>query len=347
MNRTRRIAAGVLTGLLLVGVAAACGSDDDGGQAGSEARITLYSGRNENLIAPLIAQFEQETGIKVDVRYGDTAQMAAQLLTEGERTPAHVFLAQDAGALGAVANAGMFAALPADVLNRVPETYRDAEGRWVGVTGRSRVLVYSTERVPEADLPDSVLELTDPKWRGRLGIAPTNASFQAFVTALRVMHGEDVAREWLQGILANEPQIRERNGQIVADVIEGRLDAGLVNHYYLFEQAKERGVAPDQLGVGLHFFAPGDVGALVNVSGVGVLKHAADDPNVRKFVDYLLSETGQRYFAEQTFEYPLIAGVAGPAGAPSLEELNPPAIDLNDLESLEETIALITEIGLA
>jgi iron(III) transport system substrate-binding protein len=344
----RTMAAAAVAGLMLAGLAA-CGGDGtaDAGTPESDGVLTLYSGRNETLIGPLLAQFEADTGIRVQVRYGDTAQMAAQLLNEGDRTPADIYLAQDAGALGAVAKAGMFAPLPDEVLSQVPAEYRADSGEWVGVTGRSRVLIYNSDRVSADELPDSVLELTAPKWNGRIGLAPTNGSFQAFVTALRVRHGDEVAQDWLNAMAANDPQIREGNGPIVADVIEGRIEAGLVNHYYLFERAKEMGVPVDELPARLHFFPGGDVGALVNISGVGVLKHAADDPDVRALLEYLLSEKGQTYFAEQTSEYPMISGVAGPAGAPALAMLTAPDIDLNDLDDLEQTVAMITESRLA
>lgn len=348
-----RAAVGLLAVVTLLAGAAACGADgpdaqpSGSGSPRADGTVTLYSGRSESLIGPLLARFEEDTGIRVEVRYGDTAQMAAQLLNEGDRTPADAFLAQDAGALGAVTRAGLFAPLPDEVLARVPDTYRATGGEWVGVTGRSRVLIYNTDLVGAGELPDSVLELTGPDWRGRIGLAPTNGSFQAFVTALRVRHGDDTARDWLAGMAANDPQIRESNGPIVADVIDGRIDAGLVNHYYLFERARELGVPVEQLPARLHFFPNGDTGALVNVSGIGVLANAAGDPDVRAFVDYLLSPVGQTYFAEQTSEYPLVDGVAGPVGAPPLESLTAPDIDLNDLDSLEETVVMITESGLA
>lgn len=339
MVRARLGAAVTAAALLITG--AACSNDDDG------RSITVYSGRSENLVGPLISQFETETGITAQVRYGDTAQLAAQLLDEGDGTPADVFLAQDAGALGAVAKADRFATLPDQVRERVPAEYQARDGSWVGVTGRSRVLVYNSDQVGEAELPDSVFELTEPQWRGRVGVAPTNGSFQAFVTAMRVQHGDAAAREWLAGIAANDPQIRENNGQIVADVNDGRIDVGLVNHYYLFERAKEEGVPVEQLAARNHTFPDGDVGALVNVSGVGVLAQAADDPDARAFVDYLLSDEGQRYFTEETSEYPLTGAVAVPVGLPALDRLEVPDLDLNDLDTLEATVSMITEAGLA
>jgi len=343
-------AAGVVAAGAVLLAAAACGDDEPERQSaeqGGDGVITVYSGRNEELVGPLIEQFEAASGITVEVRYGNTAQMAAQLLEEGDRTPADIFYAQDAGALGAVAKAGLFAPLPDDVRQLVPPAFQASGGEWVGVTGRARVLVYNPEAVSEDELPTSVFELTEPQWRGRVGIAPTNASFQAFVTAMRVQHGDDTAAEWLAGIAANDPQIRENNMQIVVDVDEGRLDVGLVNHYYLYERAAELGVSADQLTARNYRFPDGDIGAMVNVSGVGVLAHAASDPDVLAFVEYLLSEAGQTYFAEQTSEYPTVAGVASPAGLEPLADLVTPDVNLNDIDALEETVAMITEAGLA
>jgi len=337
----------VTAAALLAGVAA-CGGDDGGlpSPEPDDGTITVYSGRGESLVGPLIEQFEEESGIDVEVRYGNTAQMGAQLQEEGERTPADVFYAQDAGALGAAAKDGLFTTLPDEVLDLVPEPFQAGGGEWVGVTGRSRVLVYNPDQVPESDLPASVFELTQPQWRGRVGVAPTNASFQAFVTAMRVTHGDDTTREWLEGMVANDAQIRENNIAIVADVDAGRLDVGLVNHYYLYERAKEEGVTVDELTARNYYFPDGDIGAMVNVSGIGVLAHSADDPDTRAFVDYLLSETGQRYFAEQTSEYPMIEGIDVVPGLPPLAELSTPELDLNDLDSLEATVTMISEAGL-
>jgi iron(III) transport system substrate-binding protein len=329
--------------------AAACGGaaeTETSPAAGGEKKITVYSGRSEELVKPLIDKFSQESGITVETRYGNTAAMASQLLEEGDRSPADVFFAQDAGALGAVAKKGMFAPLPDDVAGQVPQVYKASGNEWVGVTARSRVLVYNPDLVPASDLPASVFDLTRPEWKGKVGVAPTNASFQAFVTAIRVQHGEEKAKEFLTGLAANEPQIREGNGPILEEVDSGKIAAGLINHYYLGELAKERGISPDQLKAKLYFFPDGDTGALVNVAGVGVLRKAAENPDARAFVTYLLSQDAQKYFAEQTYEYPVIAGVDPPSYVPPLAELKVPDVDLNDLDELEATIALIKESGL-
>lgn len=336
-----------LVAVLVVAVTA-CGSTVGGSSTGSTAdgRITLYSGRQEALVQPLLDAFTQKTGIKIDVRYGETAAMAAQLLEEGERTPADAFLAQDAGALGAVAERGLLAQLPAEVVGAVPPEYRSDGGTWVGVTGRARVVAYNPDKVPAADLPDSVFDLTDPRWKGQVGIAPTNGSFQAFITGMRVVAGEDRARQFLAGLKANDAQIRERNGAILDDVDAGKLSVGLINHYYLYEKAAEAG-GVNKLKARLHFLRAGDPGALVNISGIGVTGRAVGDADVRRLVDYLLSVDGQRYFAEKTFEYPLVAGVPTAPGLPALSELDPPTIDLDDLASVDRTVTMINDSGLA
>src|SRR5688572_103113 len=278
----RSRAALALAVLALVAPLTACGADDQPG----DKRLTVYSGRLESLVKPILEQFQQATGITVEVRYGDSAAMAAQLLEEGQKSPADVFLAQDAGALGAVAKKGLLAKLADDALGKVPAAYRARNGQWVGVTGRSRVLVYNSSLVPAADLPRSVLELTDPKWNGKIGIAPTNASFQAFVTALRIKHGEERAKQFLTDLKANGAQIRANNVNIVTEVNEGKLAAGLVNHYYVFARAKEAGTTVDKIPARLHYFPDGDIGALVNVSGVGVLTKAGTDPDAKALVDF-------------------------------------------------------------
>ncbi|RZU54463.1 iron(III) transport system substrate-binding protein [Krasilnikovia cinnamomea] len=342
-RRASSALATTLCATLLTGVAA-CGGEP--ANEPGDKTVMLYSGRNETLVKPILDKFTQATGIKIKARYGTTAQMAAQLAEEGERSPAEVFLSQDAGALGAVNKKGLLAGLPAEVTAKVPEAYRAKDGNWVGVTARSRALVYNPKLIAKEQLPKSVFDLADPRWAGKIAIAPTNASFQTFVTAVRVQHGEQKAKEFFTALKTNNPQIRENNIAIVEDVDAGKVPAGLVNHYYLGEIAKERGTTPEKLNAKLHFFAAGDTGAMVNVSGLGVLRRSANDPDVRTLVDYLLGPEAQQYFTQQTFEYPLASGAPAPSYVPPLAELKAPAIDLNDLESLEQSIALIKETGL-
>ncbi len=300
--------------------------------------IVVYSGRDEALVQPLVDQFEAETGIQVEVRYAGSAELAAQLLEEGANSPADVFFAQDTGALGAISKAGLFTKLPSSIYGLVPSAYSAADGMWVGVSGRVRVLNYNPATVTE--LPKSVFDLADPAWKGRIGIAPTNASFQAFVTAMRVVEGDEKTLAWLQAMKQNAV-IFEKNGAILEAVEAGVVDAGLINHYYWFALAKEQGM--ENMNSKLAQFESNDVGNLINAAGVGILK---DSPAAQKFVEFLLSETGQTYFAEQTREYPLIAGVPAADDLPPLEQIPAPKVDLSDLSSLERTLELIRQAGL-
>jgi iron(III) transport system substrate-binding protein len=338
-----------LIGAGLLGLAvAACGADEPTPSASptSDSKVTVYSGRSESLVQPVLDEFSQRTGIAVEVRYANTPTLATQLLEEGSRTPADVFFSQDAGALGAVANAGLFTPLPSSILDTVPAQYRASGGQWVGVTARSRVLAYNADLVPAGQLPASVFDLTRPEWAGKVGIAPTNASFQTFITAVVVQHGEDRAKEFLAGLKANAARIYPGNAQILEDVNNGALAVGLINHYYLGELAQELGVPPESLKAKLHFFPNGDTGALVNVAGVGILTGAADDADALALVEFLLTVDTQTRFAQQTFEYPVVAGAPAPAYVPPLSELTVPDVDLNQLNRLQNTISLITDAGL-
>ena len=318
------------------------GSASEAGSASEEGSLVVYSGRNEELVGPIIERFEEESRIDVEVRYGDTAELAATILEEDANSPADVFLSQDAGALGAVADRGLLSPLSGDVLERVEERFRDPEGRWVGVSGRARVVAYNTEALGAEDLPNSILEFTDPEWEGRLGWAPTNGSFQAFVTALRLIEGEEVAREWLEGIQANDPQVYENNIATLQGVASGEIEAGFVNHYYLFQRQEEEG---GDVPVNNYYFRNGDPGALVNVAGVGILGTSDNAPAAGEFLDFLLSEEAQQYFANETFEYPLVEGVPINEELVPLSEIETPNIDLSNLDDLEGTLELLRETG--
>lgn len=304
--------------------------------------ITVYSGRSEELVGPLLEQFTQATGIEVEARYGDTAEMANLILTEGENSPADVFFAQDAGALGAVAAEGLLAPLPTEVLDRVDERFRSPTGEWVGVSGRARVVVYNTDAVSEADLPDSIFGFTDPAWSGRIGWAPTNGSFQSFVTALRALEGEDRAREWLEGIQANQPNVYDGNAAALEAVAAGEIDVAFINHYYLHQRLAED---PDTTAAN-YFLTNGDPGALVNVAGAGILTTAPNPDGAEALVDYLLGTDAQAYFAAETYEYPLIDGVDPDPALPDLSEIGTPDIDLSELSDLEGTLELLQEVGI-
>jgi len=352
-----------LLGALVALFAVACGGDDDDdetpsatgtGEATSTSaatetatstgggKLTLYSGRSESLVQPIIDEFEKASGIEVEVKYGSTSELAALLLEEGSRSPADVYFAQDAGGLGAVAAAGLLADLPEDLLDKVDPKYRADNGQWIGISARARVIVYNPDLVPEADVPNSVHDLTDPKWNGKIGWAPTNASFQAFVTALIELEGKDAARQWLEDMKANGVREYGNNRDIVQAVANGEIELGLVNHYYLWGFIKDQG---EGFKARNHYTAPNDPGSLVNVAGVGILKSSKNQEAALKLIEFLLSEQAQKYFAEETFEYPLIPGVEPDARIKPLGEIDPPDLDLSNLDDLEGTLELLRSTG--
>ncbi len=330
---SRRRALCTVIAIVVAAGLAACGSSDDEG-------LTLYSGRIEQLIGPAIKQFEEgPNGVDVSVRYGDSPSLAAQLSEEGSNSPADLFYAQDAGSLDAVEKRGLLERLPADILGKVPKRFQSADGQWVGVTGRSRVIAYGPD-VERSELPDSPLELAERKWRGRVGWAPTNASMQGYITALRLVEGEDVARRWLEGMVRNDTESYEGNIPVRDAIAKGEIDVGLINHYYVAEAQAEDPDYP----VKVHF-PPDDLGSLVNTAGVGVLKSSDDKQAALAFVRAMLSERTQRYFADSSKEYPLAAGVAAPKELTPLEDIPAPEIDLAKLGDLQGTLKLMRETG--
>lgn len=351
MHRSPRRVAMLAAPLTIAALAlSACGSDEsdpdtdttEGAAAGETSTLVVYSGRDEELVAPLIEQFEEASGIDVDVRYAGTTELAAQILEEGDDTPADVFLSQDAGALGAVSEEGHFTTLPEEISGAVAEDYTSTDGSWVGLTGRARVVAYDSEEYEADDIPADVTEFTEPEWKGKFAVVPTNASFQAFVTALRVNDGEEAAQEWLEGIAANDPEIYEKNGEVLEAINSGEVGVGLINHYYW---ARAEG-DPTEQRAQLKFGEKGSTSALVNVTGAGILQSSENTDAAEEFLSYLVSEDGQTYFVEETYEYPVVDGIPSPEGVPPLEELGQPDIDLSQLSTLEESVELITNAGL-
>ncbi len=314
------------------------GSDE---QTTSEStRLTVYSGRTEELIGPAIEKFRQATGIDVQIRYAGTAELAALLLEEGTRSPADVFIAQDSGALGAVAE--LLSPLTQPTLDKVDARFRSPQGTWIGLSGRARVVVYNSAKLSPADLPETIQGFTDPKWRGRLGWAPQNGSFQAFITAMRMTEGEAATKKWLEAVRDNEPKAYARNMPIVQAVGSGEIEVGLVNHYYLLRAKAEQGA---DFPAANHSLAQGGAANLINVSGAGILKSAKNRTAAERLLNFLLSEEIQTYFAQETFEYPLASGVPINEQLTPLDKIQTPEIDLADLGDLEETLELLQAAG--
>lgn len=316
------------------------GCNDGGG-----GDLVVYSGRNENLVRPILERFAADTGIDIRVRYGDTAELAATILEEGEGTRADVFFSQDAGALAALAGRGRLTELPSEAIDDVDARFRDPDGRWVGVTGRARVIAYNTNRVPEAELPESVFELTGPKWRGRVGFPPTNASFVAYVSALTEQVGRDRTKAWLEGLKANGAKTFDNNIVTLEAVADGEVDLGLVNHYYLYNEFEQRPGSP----VANHYLGqqPGGEGTFVNVAGLGILEGTDRSEDARRLVTYLLGQEAQEYFRTETAEYPLSAGVEPLPELPKLADLRVIDVPLHQLgRDLEASLELLKEVGL-
>jgi iron(III) transport system substrate-binding protein len=332
----------VATVLSLAIVAAACAdTDDSGGLEGSS--LTVYSGRSEELVAPLIEQFEEESGVAVAVRYAGSSELAAAILEEGADSPADVFFAQDPASLGTVALAGLFAELPSEILDVVPERFRDTDGGWVGTSGRARVAVYDESIVDPTELPPDENGFTEPEWKGRVAIAPTNGSFLSFVSAKILLDGEEATLAWLEGMAANEAPTYPKNSAIVAAVDEGQVETGLVNHYYRYRRAAEEG---DTVAVNF-FFPTATAASLVMPAGAGILESAENDAAAEAFIAFLIGRGAQEYFAAETFEYPLLPGIDPYEGLPPLESITTPDIDLSQLATvLDRATDLVSEAGL-
>ena len=337
LSRAIKIGAVALAATIAATALTGCAKETT--QTSGDQSITVYSGRSEDLIAPLLEQFSSETGIAVEVRYSDSASLAAQILEEGSNIQADVFFSQDAGALGAVSEAGAFKTLNSDITELVAVQYRSTDNTWVGVSGRSRVLSYDPNQISAAELPKSVVDLADAKWQGKIGIAPTNASFQSAVTAMRVLKGEAETSKWLAAMKKNAV-LFEKNSQILEAVESGEIAAGLINHYYWYERAAE--VGEENMKSKMSWFADGDPGNLVNVAGVGVL---SDKPEAQTFAKWLLGNSAQTFFVEKTAEYSLI-GLPAKQGLPALDKIAAPKIDLSALAPLAQTLDLIRNAGL-
>ncbi len=306
--------------------------------------ITLYSGRGETLVAPIIETFAQESGIEVNVRYGGTAELAILLQEEGDRSPADLFWAQDVAALGTIKP--MFGALPEATLDRVQGIYRDTDGRWIGTSGRSRLMIYSPDRADEQELPATMAELTEERFGGRLAVAPTNGSFVAHVTALREAEGDDAALDWLRGLAANDPVIVRNNTAGHQAIADGEADFMLTNNYYL-----GRFLANDpDFPVAQALFEDGDLGNLMMTAGIGVLETSQNRDEAVAFVDFLLGETAQQYFTGNVHEFPVTgSGIVPRSGmGVSFSEASEaaPDFDLNAIVDMEGTLDLIREAGL-
>lgn len=333
----KRIGRALLATPLLLGVflVTACGGDED--------VLTIYAGRSQNLVQPLLEQFSVDTGVPIRVQYGDGTDLALAILEEGENSPADVYYGQDVGALGALKADGRLQELPDDILAMVGESYKSPDDVWIGISGRARVIVYNTEDVDPETLPDSILDYTNPEWDGQVGVVPRSDGFPEFVTALRLTRGEDFARQWLEDLVANNPTTFPNNISALNAVANGEIKVAFLNHYYLYRFLEEQG---EGFGARNYYFDNGDIGGLFLVSGAAVLDSAKNRDAAEDFIAYMLSPGAQAYFANSTKEYPVVEGVETDADLPPLSDVKPPELDLSDLTDLEGSLALMRETGI-
>ena len=311
--------------------------------AGEGGTLTVYSGRSPELIQPLLDEFSADTGIGIEARFGDSADLALLIDEEGDQTPADVFISQSPGATGYLNGEGRLRKIDQEVLDQVSPRYRAADDRWVGVSGRVRVLVYNTDLVKPRDLPASVFDLTKPKFADQVALAPTNGSFQDFVTSMREVAGEKRTAKWLGGMEANGARAYASNSAIVEAVGRGEVPLGLVNHYY----AALAKAADPSVPVENHVFESEDVGSVILVTAAAVIDETDDRKLAERFVRYLLSKPAQTHLAEDEFEYPLARGVKALGDLPPLSEVEAPELDLSSLGGgLLRTRELIAESGL-
>jgi iron(III) transport system substrate-binding protein len=332
-SRIRLLLPSVIT--LFAVLASGCGNDDK--------VLTLYVGRSQNLVQPLLEQFAKDEGVHIRVRYGDGTELALGILEEGKNSPADVYFGQDVGALGALKADGRLAPLPANIINQVRPAFRSPDNLWVGISGRARVIVYNTDDINPATLPSTILDYTKPEWRNRLGIVPRSDGFPEFVTALRLVKGEAFARRWLEALKANNARAYPNNLAAIQAVANNEIDVAFLNHYYLYRFLAERG---ESFKARNYYFENGDLGGLFLVAGAAVLNTSKNKQDAEKFLAYLLSPAAQRYFAEQTHEYPLVEGVQSDTNLPALSLLHAPEIDLSDLTDLEGTLDLMRQTGI-
>jgi iron(III) transport system substrate-binding protein len=306
--------------------------------------ITLYNGQHEQTTAKLVKAFEQHTDVKVKVRSDDEVALGNQIIQEGSNSPADVFYTENTPVLERLREENLLAPLDVSTLASIPARYDSSQGSWVGVSARVSVLVYNTAKVAASSLPSSILDLAKPEWKGKLAFAPSETDFQPLITAITKLDGAPAAEKWLLGIKANA-KVYPDNETVVAQVNNGESEVGLINHYYWYRLRDE--VGQSGLHSALHYYAAGDPGDLVNVSGAAVLKSSSHQAAAQAFVAFLVSKEGQEVIAHsQSWEYPLRPGVKPAAGLRPFAEIEPANVPLAELGDGSAPLELEQKLGL-
>ncbi len=346
-NRCRLIILG-LAAVLLSGLLTACGNTDkdtkDADSDKKDSTLTIYNGQHKDATIALIDAFEEKTGIKVEERDGSSNELAHQIVEEGDKSPADIIYTEESTPLIMLAEKGLLAKIDDDALDPIPDAYRDADGQWVGLLARSRVVAYNPDLIEEANLPKSVKDLEKPEWDGKFAFVPTSGAFQMQLSAMIKLEGEDAAKAWLKG-LKDHGKIYKKN-QMALDAVErGDIDFALINNYYWDRQAKEKGV--DNMDSKLYFFGNHDLGDMISVSGAAILESSPNKEAAQKFMEFATSEKGQQILTDISAQYPLNQDV-DTKGLKPFSELTPPngTLDLGEYSNGNAAIDLLQEVGL-
>lgn len=336
-----RLAATVAAGLTLaLGLSFSASAED-----AALGPITVYNGQHKDATTALIEAFTEQTGIEVIERDGSSSELAHQIVEEGARSPADVIYTEETSPLYMLAGEGLLAQIDPEAIAEIPDEYKDSDGRWVGVLGRSRVVVYNPELIAEEDLPDSVLDLVNPEWEGRFAFVPTSGAFQAQLSAMIKLEGRDAALAWLQGITDTGTTYR-KNGLALDAVERGEIAFGLINNYYWDGKVREMGI--DAVTSRLHFFGTHDLGDMLSVAGMAILESSDQQEAANAFIAFATSVEGQTILSEASSQYPMNPNVETPPTLKPFEELTPPegTLDLGEFSDGTAAVELLQEAGL-
>lgn len=341
----RTLSAAFVAVVALTLVATACGNSSSGGGSGKPT-LTLYSGQHEQTTAALVEAFTAKTGIKVKVRSDDEALLAQQIGQEGSASRADVFYTENSPPLTLLADKGLLSSLSPATMHESPARFSSPDAKWLGISARVATIDYNTDKLKPSDVPTSVLDLASPKWKGKLAIAPGETDFQPIVTSIAEAKGDAAALRWLKAIKANgAAHDYPDNETIVSQINAGKATLGLINHYYWFRLQKENGKAA--MHSALAYFAPRDLGYVLDVSGAGVVKASHHQAEAQQLVAFLASTAGERILARSdSFEYPVGSKVPANPELRPFDQLQPNALSITDLGDGTRAFKLLQEAQL-
>jgi iron(III) transport system substrate-binding protein len=337
----RRIAALAAIGLLS-GLLAACGSSS----GSARPSLTLYSGQHVQTTDSLVAGFEKATGINVNVRSDDEDTLSDQIVTEGSHSPADVIYTENTPPVQHLAAKGLLSKVDPSTLARTPSQYNSPQGRWVGTSARVSVLIYNPSLIAKSDLPTTVLQMADPRYQGKLAIAPGETDFQPIVTSVDRAYGKATTLKWLEGIKANAGSHSYPDNETIADEVNrGVVAFGVVNQYYWYRMRAEIGASNTHSQI--TYFAPHDPGYVLDISPAAILKSSPHQAEAQKFLAFLTSKQGQEIIAHSiSFEYPIASGVTTAQPETPFDQLQPNSITIAELGTGATAIALMKQAGL-